>query len=56
MASFDIREQVEEIARKYGRLVKKELDVKYIFKTSMVFQCLSINLMIFFYSSFTEYH
>ncbi|CCQ97208.1 conserved hypothetical protein [[Clostridium] ultunense Esp] len=31
MASFNTREPIEEIARKYGKLVKKELDVKNIY-------------------------
>lgn len=31
MASFDTREQIEEIARGYGELVKEKLDVKSIY-------------------------
>ena len=31
MASFNTRERIEEIARKYGELVKEELDVKNIY-------------------------
>lgn len=31
MASFNTRERIEEIARKYGKLVKEELDVKNIY-------------------------
>ncbi len=31
MASFNTREQIEEIAREYGRLVKEKLNVKNIY-------------------------
>lgn len=31
MASFNTREKIEEIAREFGKLVQKELDVKNIY-------------------------